>query len=113
MIISCVSDLMPLLSVGHKHLNMYTEEDIKRHQDLLPFDLDILKSRKSIGISSIHDIRFTPEDNNQIEWKAISADAAFISAQFKSKSRRNGPLVSSISVENTDNLEYNMCILFL
>ena len=77
-VISCVSDLMPLLSVGHKHLSMYTEEDIRRYQGLLPSDLDMIKSRKSIGISSIHEIRFTPEDNNQIKWKAISADVAFI-----------------------------------
>ena len=77
-VISCVSDLMPLLSVSDKHLSVYTEEDIKRYKALLPSDLDIVKSRKSIGISSIHEIRFTPEDNNQIKWKAISADVAFI-----------------------------------
>ena len=105
---------MPLLSVvGDKHLHVYTEEDIKRHQGLLPSDLDIVKSRKSIRISSIHAIRFTPDDNNQIEWKTISADVAFISVQFKSKSLRNGPLVSSISGENTDDLEKDICILFL
>ena len=63
-VISNVSDLMPLLSVGDKHLSVYTEEDIKRYQ---PYDLDIAKSRKSIGISSIYEIRFTPEDNNQME----------------------------------------------
>ena len=109
-VISHVSDLMPLLSVGYKYLSVYTEEDIKRYQ---PSDLDIAKSRKSIGISSNHEIRFTPEDNNQIEWKAISADVAFISAQFKSKSLRNGPLVSSISGENTDDLEEHIGIFFL
>ena len=112
-VISCVSDLMPLLSVGDKHLSVYTEEDIKRYKALLPSDLDIVKSRKSIGISSIHEIRFTPEDNNQIEWKARSADVAFISVHFKSKSLRNGPLVSSISAENTDDLERDIDILFL
>ena len=112
-VISCVSELMPLLSGGDKHLSMYTEEDIKRYLDLLPSDLNIVKSRKSIGISSIHEIRFTPEDNNQIEWKAISADIAFISVQFKSKSLRNGTLVGSISGENTDDLEKDIGILFL
>ena len=112
-VISCVSDLMPLLSVGDKHLSIYTEKDIKRHQGLLHSDLDIVKSRKRIGISCIHEIRFTPEDNNQIDWKAISADVAFISVQFKSKSLNNGPSVSSISGENTDDLEKDIGILFL
>ena len=105
-----VSDLMPLLSVGDKHLSVYTEEDIKRYQTS---DLDIAKSRKSIGISSIHEIRFTPEANNQIEWKAISADVTFISAQFKSKSLRNGTLVSSMSGKNNHDLEKDIGILFL
>ena len=73
-VIFCVSDLMKLLSVGDKHISVYIEEDIKRHQGLLPSDQDKVKSRKSIGISSIHEIRFTPEDNNQIEKKAISAE---------------------------------------
>ena len=104
---------MPLLLVGHKHLSMHTEEDIRRYQGLLPSDLDMIKSRKSIGISSIHEIRFTPENNNQIEWKARSADVAFISVHFTSKSLRNGPLVSSISGENTDDLERDIGILFL
>ena len=112
-VISCVSDLMPLLSVGDKHLSVYTEEDIKIDIGLLPSDLDIVKSRKSIGISSLYEIRFTPEDKNQIEWKAISADVAFTSLQFKSKSLRNGPLVSSISGENTDDLEEHIGIFFL
>ena len=112
-VISCVSDLMPLISVADKHLSVFIEEDIKSHQGLLPSDLDIVKSRKSIGISSIHEIRFTLENTNQIEWMAISADVAFISVQFKSKSLRNGPLVSSISGENTDDLEKDICILFL
>ena len=111
-VISCVSDLMPLLSVGDKHLSIYTEKDIKRHQGLLHSDLDIVKSRKRIGISCIPEIRFTLEDNNQIDWKAIS-DVAFVSVQFKSKSLNNGPLVSSISGENTDNLEKDIAILFL
>ena len=112
-VISCVSDLMPLLSVGDKHLSVYTEEDIKIDIGLLPSDLDIVKSRKSIGISSLYEIRFTPEDKNQIEWKAISADVAFTSLQFKSKSLRNGPLVSSISGENTGDLAKDIDILFL
>ena len=73
-VIFCVSDLMTLLSLGDKHISVYIEEDIKRHQGLLPSDQDKVKSRKSIGISSIHEIRFTPEDNNQIEKKAISAE---------------------------------------
>ena len=55
-LISCVSDFMPLLSVGDKCFSVYTEEDIKRYQGLLPSDLDIVKSRKSIGISSFHEI---------------------------------------------------------
>ena len=55
-VISCVSDFMPLLSVGDKYFSVYTEEDIKRYQGLLPSDLDIVKSRKSIGISSFHEI---------------------------------------------------------
>ena len=104
---------MPLLSVGHKHLSMYTEEDIRRYQGLLPSDLDMIKSRESGGISSIHEIRFTPEDNNQIEWKARSADVAFISVHFKLKSIRNGPLISSISGENTDDLERDIGILII
>ena len=82
-VISCVSDLMSLLSVGDKHLSVYTEEDIKIDIGLLPSHLDIVKSRKSIGILSLYEIRFTPEDKNQIEWKAISADVAFTSLQFK------------------------------
>ena len=112
-VISCVSDLMPLLSVGDKHLSVYTEEDIKIDIGLLPSHLDIVKSRKSIGILSLYEIRFTPEDKNQIEWKAISADVAFTSLQFKSKSLRNGPLVSSISGENTGDLAKDIDILFL
>ena len=66
-VISCVSDLMPLLSVADKHLSIYTKKDIKRYQGLLHSDLDIVKSRKRIGISCIPEIRFTLEDNNQID----------------------------------------------
>ena len=55
---STVSDLMILLSVEDKHLNVYTEEDIKRFQSLLSCDPDKEKSRKSAGISSIFEIRF-------------------------------------------------------
>ena len=70
-VIFCVSDVMLLFSVGEKYLSVYTEEDIKRQQGLLPSDPDKVKLRKSIGISSIHEIRFTPVDNNQIEWKTV------------------------------------------
>ena len=55
---STVSDLVILLSAEDKHINVYTEEDIKRFQSLLPCDLDTEKSRKSAGISSIFEIRF-------------------------------------------------------
>ena len=70
-VIFCVSEVMLLFSVGEKYLSVYTEEDIKRQQGLLPSDPDKVKLRKSIGISSIHEIRFTPVDNSQIEWKTV------------------------------------------
>ena len=47
------------------------------------------------------------------KWKAISADVAFMSAQFKSKSLRNGTLVSSMSGKNNHDLEKDIGILFL
>ena len=42
-----------------------------------------------------------------------STSVAFISVQFKSKSLIKGPLVSSISGENTDDLEKYIGIIFL
>lgn len=69
------------MPTNETNISTYCQEDINRLKNLLPKDLKIVS--KGIGIRSVHEIKYTPEDNNEILWKIVSVDKNFTSAQFK------------------------------
>ena len=54
---------------------------------MLPSDLKI--TCKSFGISSVHEIKFSPLDDNQLRWKKVSADTEYTNASFTKISSKN------------------------
>ena len=66
-VITCASELWEFLPKGNKQIRMYSEEDVHRYKDMLPSDLKI--ACKSFGISSIHEIKFSSLDENQLSCK--------------------------------------------
>ena len=66
---------------------MYSEEDVQRYKEMLPSDLKI--ACKSFGISSIHEIKFSPLDDNQLSWKKVSADTEYTNTSFNKISSKN------------------------
>ena len=74
-VITCVSELMPLMPINDKNLFTYCQDDIDALNKLLPKDLKIIT--KGFGIRSVHEILYTSQDNNEIQWKIVSEDKGF------------------------------------
>ena len=86
-VITCASELWEFLPKDNKQISMYSEEDVQRYKEMLPSDLKI--ACKSFGISSIHEIKFSPLDDNQLSWKKVSADTKYTNASFTKISSKN------------------------
>ena len=86
-VITCASELWEFLPKGNKEIRMYSEEDVHRYKDMLPSDLKI--ACKSFGISSIHEIKFSPLDENQLSCKKVSADTEYTNASLTKISSKN------------------------
>ena len=84
---TCASELWEFLPKDNKQISMYSEEDVQRYKEMLPSDLKI--ACKSFGIRSIHEIKFSPLDGNQLSWKKISADTEYTNASFTKISSKN------------------------
>ena len=80
LILTCASELWEFLPKDNKQISIYSEEDVQRYKEMLPSDLEI--ACKSFGISSIHEIMFSPLDDNQLSWKKVSADTEYTNASF-------------------------------
>ena len=63
-VITYASELWEFLPKDNKQINMYSEEDVLRYKEMLTSGLKM--ECKSFGISSIHEIKFSPLDDNQL-----------------------------------------------
>ena len=54
---------------------------------MLPSDLKI--ACKSFRTSSVHEIKLSPLDDNQLSWKKVSADTEYTNASFTKISSKN------------------------
>ena len=81
------SESWEFLPKDNKQISMYSEEDVLRYKEMLTSDLKI--ECKSFGISSIHEIKFSPLDGNQLSWKKVSADSEYTNASFTKLSSKN------------------------
>ena len=86
-VITCASELWEFLPKDNKQISMYSEEDVQRYKEMLPSDLKI--ACKSFGISSIHEIKFSPLDDNQLSWKKVSADTEYTNVSLTKISSKN------------------------
>ena len=86
-VITCASELWEFLPKGNKQIRMYSKEDVQRYKDMLPSDLKI--ACKAFGISSIHEIKFSPLDENQLSCKKVSADTKYTNASLSKISSKN------------------------
>ena len=86
-VITCESELWQFLPKDNKQISMYSEEDLQRYKEMLPSDLKI--ACKSFGISSVHEIKFSPLGDNQLSWKEVSADTEYLNASFTKISSKN------------------------
>ena len=79
-VITCVSELMPLMPINDKNLSTYCQDDIDALNKLLPKDVKIIT--KGFGIRSVHEIMYTLQDNDEIQWKIVSEDKSFTTVHF-------------------------------
>ena len=86
-VITCASELWEFLPKGNKQIRMYSEEDVHRYKDMLPSDLKI--ACKSFGISSVHEIKFSLFDENQLSCKKVPADTEYTNASLTKISSKN------------------------
>ena len=86
-VITCASELWKFLPKANKQISMYSEKDVQRYKEMLQSDLKI--ACKFFGISSIHEIKFSPLYYNQLSWKNVSADTEYTNTSFTKISSKN------------------------